>query len=518
MNKELILKEMVSELEKREYEYDSAVLSNIVDTSIEAKQKGGLLDLFRQHPNWNEDHLMVHFDADFTRRIDPRGTKDLCEFIFNHIHHGENKYYWQLPVFEFFCKMEKQFFDESDKEKIDYINKLNPEYKLRTNMKVTKAFLKICKVNEWDKIPETYINSQGEEKRTFDKLYSQMCDMMNPLKVKRHTVISINPVDYLLMSNGSNWESCHYIGDDANDAGCYSAGTISYMLDENSFVFYTVNAEYDGDEIETAGKTTRQMFAYKNGTLFQSRLYPQENDYGANEQYKEIRAIVEKVIADCEHNNNLWDKFQKDLDVVGAYIKKGYYACNYPDWKPTAPGSQHVGITKRSGDTQFTKITFGVQPICISCGQRHSCDGNISCCSGSKCECCGRYVDRCDLYWCDDVQEYRCDDCLHWCEDCEQDYGREPLLVHYMGSRGYREDRYVCPNCYERNYRECCECGDAWHEDDVYMDSNGDYYCPDCAEMLLVECIGCCEYVRREDAVEIDGEWYCKECANEEVQ
>ena len=41
MNKELILKEMVSELDKREYEYDSAVLSNIVDTSIEAKQKGG---------------------------------------------------------------------------------------------------------------------------------------------------------------------------------------------------------------------------------------------------------------------------------------------------------------------------------------------------------------------------------------------------------------------------------------------------------------------------------------------
>ena len=47
------------------------------------------------------------------------------------------------------------------------------------------------------------------------------------------------------------------------------------------------------------------MFHYGNDKLIQGRVYPQDND-GVNAVYKEIRPIVQRVIAEILDVPNLW--------------------------------------------------------------------------------------------------------------------------------------------------------------------------------------------------------------------
>lgn len=52
--------------------------------------------------------------------------------------------------------------------------------------------------------------------------YAILSDALNPLKITRFSLLSVHPCDYLNMSHGTGWESCHSIED---DGGCHAAGT-----------------------------------------------------------------------------------------------------------------------------------------------------------------------------------------------------------------------------------------------------------------------------------------------------
>ena len=62
-------------------------------------------------------------------------------------------------------------------------------------------------------------------------------------------------------------------------------------------VYYQVDKEYDGNDLEFEPKIIRQLFHYKDGILVQGRLYPQCND-GKNSLYTPIRAQLQKIIDD----------------------------------------------------------------------------------------------------------------------------------------------------------------------------------------------------------------------------
>lgn len=61
---------------------------------------------------------------------------------------------------------------------------------------------------------------------------------------------------------------------------------------------------------------------------------------------------------------------------------------------------------------------------------------------------------------------------------------------------------------------ECECCGESYISeiDDMHYDVNGDRVCDACIDEHYVCCDNCGEYVRRDDAHEVDCEWYCDEC------
>ena len=221
--------EIMEELRERSYQCTEQAINKIMLMWFE--RKSSLFEILSKHPNWNPEKLMIQFDADYTREFDNTQLYRFTEYLFSHVskEYGVT-FRWNLPnnIYEIICFIQSiysSYFNDSYDNSIARLNNTNEGFKLRNNMKASKAIGKICKEMGWDQFPD------------YHKEYAKVCDALNPIRVKRHTCISLNPLDYFLMSNGNSWNSCHYIGDTYKDRHCSCSGSMSYILDPYSFVF-----------------------------------------------------------------------------------------------------------------------------------------------------------------------------------------------------------------------------------------------------------------------------------------
>ena len=518
-----IKNEFIMELENRDYDYSDSAIDDILDEWYHQKQ--GLLSLLSKHPNWEPERLMVHFDADFSRKLDIDTTTGFLCWLRNQLAFNEDKWYKCYNFMWDFCREETYLPEACDVERnvvvfnvdtcsyeaqifnpLTKINELVPELHARVGQKNTKIVGKICTHFGLDKIKKygTKINpATGEVEEnalldSYDKQFAKYCDALSPIKVTRHTCISLNPIDYLLMSNGNSWRSCHYIGDDANDAGCYSSGTISYMLDKHSIIFYTVDAGFNGVCIEREPKIQRQVFGYNDFQLLQSRLYPQNNDSGATDTYTDIRNIMQKVVADCLAAPNRWIKKRVQN------VKHGYNATCYPDWD-CQTNLCSTSVLRGKENDNLEPIILGAAPICIECGERHGRDESINCCgSGYTCTECGERIDEDDVYWVD--EEPYCCDCVTYCAVCgEYEVNRNTTYIP-------SENRSVCDSCLDRYYVYCDDCEEYYDRDKMnYLKNLDKYLCDDC----FANYTQCNECGRWFYYTEINEDGLCEDCAEE---
>lgn len=219
-------------------------------------------------------------------------------------------------------------------------------------MKTSRAFNRMCTCYGVDKLPN------------YNKLFAQYADMVSGLKRKVKFYLSLNPLDYLTMSFGNSWSSCHTI-DKRNErnmpssySGMYCGGTMSYMLDQTSFITFVHKNKMTHYE---DGKIYRNMFHFSNGKLIQGRIYPQGND-GAMDLYREFRAIVQAEMAKLLGlENNNWVKKNGSCDestsTTGPHYPDylNFEECNvtYPREMPEASGRI---------------VNIGHQRICPNCG------------------------------------------------------------------------------------------------------------------------------------------------------
>ena len=247
------------------------------------------------------------------------------------------------------------------------VNRALPNIKAVSGQKTSRVVNKICKHLGYDKHEE------------YNRKFAAYSDAINPLSIVRHTVISLNPIDYLTMSFGNSWASCHTIDKlnrrncDNSYQGCNSSGTMSYMLDGTSAVYYTVSKDYEGKEYYFQDKITRQMFFYGEDKLIQGRLYPQGED-GATDKYTQVRNIVQKVYADILGIPNLW-KLTKGTSEASKYIYS--HGTHYRDYNHFSSCTLSIIQDSENGNS----IDVGADPICIECGCRHQIEENINCCS-----------------------------------------------------------------------------------------------------------------------------------------
>ena len=510
-----LLESMKNLLEQYDYMYKDSALNKIITEWSE--QKEGLINAFKNHPRYLDGKFMIAFESNYERPIDTRVSIDFGRWMMQRS--TEQEYLDKLPEelnaqrIEEGCRfLPEKLFKLFYKEIPDYaertvnaehaaaINEMIPSLKAREGEKTSRLINRLC----------TYLHYN--EHPNYQREFAKYADSVSPITIKRHTVLSINPLDYLTMSFGNSWASCHTI-DKKNKRrmpnsyeGMYSSGTMSYMLDPSSMVFYTVDSSYKGDEYWTEPKITRQMFHWGEDKLVQGRLYPQDND-GARGAYDPNRNIVQEIMSIAFGFTNLWT-VKRGTEYSSKYINsRGTHYCDYRNFE-NCTLSRIVG---RDNDNSFY---VGAAPICIECGNTHRQSSNINCCHDgvNRCVHCGRYLtDDDDIIWING--DPYCSDCVYYCDCCEE---------YHIDSTTYieREDVYVCENCLNDYYVHCDICNTWVHVDDMTHIAGEDInICNDCRDEKYCLCADCETWYKVDDMTEDeDGVCRCMACTERRME
>ena len=504
-----LLDSMVELLDEYDYDYTTSALNDIIDEW--ATQKATLIEAFKRHPKYVDGKFLIAFDYDYERGFDtsvfdrfmrylnkvafeyreflPADIKSVCDVngvllpnkLYNFLIISLGKYITGRTITE---------------ETAKHLEEIIPQIHPHTGEKSSRVINRICTYLGYHKHPE------------YNREFAKFADGLSPITIKRHTILSINPLDYLTMSFGNSWASCHTIDKDNlrgmpnNYSGAYSSGTVSYMLDGSSMVFYTVDSEYDGNDYWTQPKINRQMFHYGEDKLVQGRLYPQDND-GDGEAYTPYRNIVQSIMATIFDFPNLWS-LKKGTSAARMYIQtRGTHYEDYFHY-------ENCSLSRIKGNTNENYFTVGARPICICCGDRHDVENNINHCnSGTICEDCGcRIDDEDDVHWVGDYPY--CRDCVTWCEVCDSYHRNED--TRYVD----HENRYVCNSCIDRYYDYCEDCDDYYDNEEIYyIEGVARYVCRECRDNNYERCDDCGEWFEPDQLTEGICGCYCESCIDD---
>ena len=461
-----------------------------------ASNKEHLIELLRKHPNWNEEHLAVVWDYDTEREIDVKTFREHLISMSSRISMRLSDYY--SSIFGTLYRISpSKFVDE------DICNQFTG-FGIAKGQKLSRAVRKILVDSGIARAYDEENNAARLPDLTFEQRMTQMADALSPLAITRHTLLSVHPCDYLHMTYG--FSSCHNI-----DSGCYMAGTLSYMCDKPSMIFYTVSRSFDGNgPYYMQPKINREVFCYDHGVLLQSRLYP---DYADELNKDNFRNAVQKIFADCEGVSNSW-KLYKSQEKVEKFVYTDDDSKHYPDYEYSQYGA-NISLLKpvigNASEDDIEAICIGSAGNCICCGDELSEPGALVCeaCSGYVvCKKCGNRVDV-ECATCDPHGDWYCDDCTRTCEDCgcvifpyEESYDATSNEYYY---------HWVCSDCWG-NYIYCENCNCLVPDDDGHW-IEGVFYCDSCMDELFTTCSECGCIVRYDDATEVsDGSFVCDNC------
>ena len=458
------------------------------------------------------DYMMEMF-------LDERHTKESIQ---------KQKDYKQL--IRIIADMKEEYIDDDIANKVnDYL----PDVRARKGQKATKIAGKIMRHFGVDKCKD------------YNRMFAKYADAINVIKIVRHTIMSINPMDYLTMSFGNSWSSCHTIdkenirqGGGNGYHGAYCSGTLSYMMDTASIVVYTVDREYDGNTFFEKDKINRCMFHVGKEKIVQGRCYPQAEDSN-DELYKQLRALVHRTFAEMWGVPNLWV-----LKTSGLrdYITNS--GTHYPDYYHS---SKCNISTYKFAKNKNEVVHIGVKPVCTCCGREHSRSEYLHCCRGEHikedgstvnytvdnveaedeyvtCENCGEEIHISDAILIDG--EYFCEDCCFYCEYHERYEECDDEI--YVNGWGYVCETAIDAGC----VRYCEDCGDYYRSSQMtWIEGCEDYVCDDCRDRNygrdyytddwfhnddLRYCARCGEHVYYEDGEYVEGDFICDHCISED--
>lgn len=378
-----LLKDMEHLLDEYDYDYTDEALNKIINTW--AENKADLITAFKKHPNYLKGKFMIAFNHDYVRSVDTMGIRAFESWMLNRDNALavrefmpeemreyviDNNLFLPSEIFGLLRNMEEYQSQYITAGQAGDFNKAYANINACEGQKLSRAMNKLLTYVGYNKLPD------------YNREFAKYADAINPLQITRHTILSVNPLDYLTMSFGNSWASCHTI-DKTNKRnmpnsyeGMYSSGTVSYMLDKPSMVFYTVDAAYGGKDFWHEPKINRQMFHWAEDKLVQGRLYPQDND-GNGGAYTPYREIVQKIMSEIFEFPNLWT-VSKGTDAASKYVvSRGTHYRDYESYS-------NCTLSRPKGSENEEYFIVGHAPICIKCGYEHDKQGNISCCASKK--------------------------------------------------------------------------------------------------------------------------------------
>lgn len=348
------LEDLIAKVEETLYENDihnslDGIFANLKRWK---ENKKDLLELFRKHPNWNEEALAVVFEENEKR-------EPSTGIIFDLVHEIECLH----PIFD--NNHIPKIFEVNDYAM--YANALNEAAFSGSKFISKEAATEVSEYtkvscNEGEKVGKV-LNKICEEHgvskhKDYNRQFAKLSDAVNPMERKILFVLSIHPCDYLEMSSAkSSWSSCHSLH------GAYCVGTLSHMNDPVSIICYTVILDNKQESMQkplySLPKITRQIFCYQRGRLLQSRLYPQNSNQSISNLYSKN---VKKIISECHQIDDLWEI---STDVF-EYFSSHRDSKHYKDY--SSSGNDVKVYTNTLYDKNSDNAYIGNTAYCIHCG------------------------------------------------------------------------------------------------------------------------------------------------------
>lgn len=510
----------------RRYTSNTEVLDDVSDEFIRtlardssyAKQE--LRELFSKSPVWdaNIDALVINgtrtYNPDYDRIF------ELALQILDKVRYREGAAVnWGVvrDAILFFANSNPS---EAEKEYyISCIKQIAPKA-YAPNKKPSRIFKAIC---------DALGVSDDTAGSNFQRLYAQFADELSAKKIGFKMYVSINPAHFLTMSNpkydrrGNTLTSCHSFN---STEYTYNNGCSGYARDTTSFIVFTV-ADPTIPETLNNRKTTRQIFAYRpgSGLLMQSRMYNTSGGvYGAAEDSKLYRDLVQREISMLENMPNLWNTYAATNPDYRGYVEQGDGFGGYPDWTYDNFDG-HISFRKDCDRDLVEPLVVGTWGLCIGCGCEihdglycYDCQYE----NGEQCDECGEYFDEDDLYTVHNAsgEEIRvCESCRNeyytYCDACGE--------YHHNDYVSYIDGQDVCDDCRDEYYEQCEDCDEWHHRDDMYCvhDSRGNeiWVCNDCIDNYIL-CEKCNEYYPRDEvffAHKANGDeiYVCEDCMDD---
>ncbi|MCR5440343.1 MAG: hypothetical protein K6F01_13055 [Selenomonas sp.] len=409
--------------------------------------KKELRKLFRKSPVWNEELDAMVINGTRTHNPDYGRVLHLAEEILRPARR-------KMTVTEnTLLDLALRFFgypEEEQQPAVDAMNKLVPKA-FALNKKPSRIFRSLCEgLGVVDK-------SAGSD---FQRLYAQFADELSSRKLDFKLYVSLNPAHFITISNpkgddrGDTLTSCHSFN---STSYRYNNGCSGYARDQYSFIVF-VAADPEKPETLNNRKTMRQIFGYMpgNGVLLQSRLYNTSGGtYGAQEDMKLYRDLVQREISELEGTVNLWQTYtyyNNSHYVIGTGEGFGGYA----DWFYADFDTKISIRSDHAEDYQGFKL--GTYGLCIECGKEIS--ANLYCS---------------DCYDADDDADEMCDEC--------EEYFETTYSVYDENGDSIR----VCAACRNQYYAYCHDCGEYHPRATMTVQEDGTMLCRNCQSLRMEE-------------------------------
>lgn len=452
---------MVKEfLENERYTTSDLALAKILGEW--KRNKARLRKTLSLSPAWDEKSMALVFNIEVPDMMKKKTANEIFEGILNRYRcdfHDD----WNHAVR--FCF--DDFFDIDDNKKFKDVN-----IKIAQGMRPARAIRR-------------YFEAIGVHRIVdFEKLYAQLSDALSDRPIKRTLTLSIHPMDYLRMSYGNSWQSCHHIG----ERGCYHNGTLSYLMDEDAMVATLLPVEFEGATYMQPKINRMMFFLNEEGDILQSRLYPQT-------RIPELEKVLAKEVA---------AKIQEALDIEGAY--KAIVSdidCNDYVWSLGNHyhdyNCDNYGQNIWSVKDKPAPFKIGHPGVCVTSGELNASNNTLSCCGARKTMAIN--------YTCPNSgAEFRNKDFAKL-NPADGKYYQEYYVCPECGAIHFDKNEVYCPEC-RKTHKMVCGCG----SEEIYIVVNGRAYCKECAFKEFSFCEDCGALERRYNLHEFDERYLCDDC------
>jgi len=287
----------------------------------------------------------------------------------------------------------------------------------------------------------------------FEKFRIQHSLIFNEKQIKGTLCLSIDPIDFMTMSDNSyNWSSCM----NWTDSGCYHVGTVEMMNSNNVICAYLKGAEpytweYDGKTYSCNNKKWRQLFYATKEIIVSGKAYPYTNK---ELTIKALEILRELARTNWKHIYRYGIEPYKDMKHISSLWRMNINK----NWIRHKMTNKHNIIFDTKGmyndmlNDQYTTY------YCI----RNKVDKNVIISYSGKCNCLGcrnqvirynyeeeSYNDRYD-----NTGNVICEDCREnfVCDIC---HASNPTRMYQL-----KNGDKVCSECLEHEIRICPCCGE----------------------------------------------------------